>query len=299
MLDTGTRQRAPSPAPLPFPATSFCILTPLLLLIPYTGLIIVFPPTICKCVAKSQIANPVTSPVPTQSQISYLEDQFCSLKEAFYDELIQNKIKVEAVKKILMGLSEELKEDWFPTVKKSGVLKENDISELCFSLGDIWNFVDYGLLEYTINRMCGLSLQKQMSRYVTDMSHFMRNTTVSSLMDSWKGKRRKELPEYEEVPVKVYVNPQSCTLEKLKEIRKKITDMFLPRLSDLAMLLDKVGEGSVLVTWLLPRILHSLLVKRVFSHGSQIIFGQSVVFQFCFEDNSLLLHLEKISEGSK
>ena len=121
---------------------------------------------------------------------------------------------------------------------------------------------------------------------------------MSSLIHSWGG--RSETPrEYEKVMVNIGEDPRQCTLEKLLKAREEITTRFLPRLSELVMLLGEVGEGSVLVTWLLPKNLFNILVEGVIFYESQIIFGQSLILQFRFEDSSFPPQFEQISEEGK
>ena len=121
---------------------------------------------------------------------------------------------------------------------------------------------------------------------------------MSSLIRSWRG--RSEAPrEYEKVMVNIGEDPRQCTLEKLLKAREEITTRFLPRLSELVMLLGEVGEGSVLVTWLLSKNLFNILVEGVISYESQIIFGQSLILQFRFEDSSFPPQFEQISEEGK
>ena len=167
------------------------------------------------------------------------------------------------------------------------IRESEDIEELhCLLDSQLWNFIDYHLLEYLVNKLGSITLRSEMAEYMTELSNFMRKTTISSLIRFWPG-RKESPPKYEKVSAKLDLNPNKCTLEQLNIIRTRLCNYFLPPLSEFAMLFYKVEEGSILVTWLIAKNLIPTLIKRLCSSECYKSFEEYHVVSLCIKEISV------------
>lgn len=191
---------------------------------------------------------------PIGAQINTLENQFCCLSSSFLEELTEKEMNAKDVKKHILSLPYRLKRELFYPISEHTlhITKKSDMSQLFFYLdATIWNFIDYTLLEHLVSIFGSDALQSEMETYVTNLSTFEKQTTVSQLIQCWPG--RKEVPpNYSELTAKIDLKPDECTIEQLNSLRTGLRERFLPPLSEYALLHFNLNEGSILVKWLIP-----------------------------------------------
>ena len=128
---------------------------------------------------------------------------------------------------------------------------------------NVWNFIDYHLLEHVVSKFGGESLQHSLKQYVLDLEEFESQTTVQALIECWPTGRDFKPSKYEDATIKVDRDPKSCTVKELSEIRKGLCMKFLPPLSNLIMLHSKHSCGCFVVTWSLLSELATELKEAV------------------------------------
>lgn len=188
---------------------------------------------------------------PICGKIEELEGQFCSLASSVLEELIEKEVDVKQIKKHVMALPFKLRRDVAYMVGQHApdIRRKVDMDRLFVYLGaTIWNFIDYALLEHIIRQFGSPQLRSEMDRYVVEITLFSKQTTVSQLIEYWPG-RKDTPPNYCELTIKINKDPDRCTLEELNMLRKELHKQFLPPLSEVALLLCNVSNGSIAVKW--------------------------------------------------
>ena len=107
-------------------------------------------------------------------------------------------------------------------------------------LNTVWNFLDYHILEYIINTFGSKRLKKSMIQYVSDLENFKRHTTLYNFAQCFPGRQKKPLG-YVKVPAELHLDPKTCTLDKLDELRKDMQGKFFPSLSKYIIMLLHQG----------------------------------------------------------
>lgn len=232
---------------------------------------------------------PSSGDVNSGSDIACLEDRFCNISSSLYEELVEKNMEVKDVMKYLVSLPYNLKRELVDSIRKhiSELKKTEEVDELHILLDcKLWNFIDYYLLEHIINKLGSTNLRSQMAEYVTELTDFMRTTTITSLIRCWPG--RQDCPLlYDKMSVTVDLNPNECTLQQLNTIRKKFCEYFLPPLSEFAMLYYKFREGSILVILLLARHLIPTLVQKLLSPECYQFFEEQGIVSLCIKGISV------------
>ncbi len=168
------------------------------------------------------------------------------------------------------GIQAESVIDWCSNVPRSmnreGVIdalsnkelkEKKTLSSLFRFLGtQVWNFIDYHLLEFIISRLGSESLQQRMKDYVSRLQGFCRSTSMSSFIQSWLGRFQKP-EDYDEVTATFDTDARSCTIEFVDQFRRQLQEklLLLPPLSKFcAMLYYKHKKGGFMVTSLPPEV---------------------------------------------
>ena len=165
------------------------------------------------------------------------------------------------------------------TKKSFGELeKQNTLAGLFHFLnGQVWNFIDYHLLEYVISEFGSQHLKQCMQQYAIDLKEYKNHATVHEFMHFWP---RQKPPNYDDITVKLDKDPKLYTMRELDEFRQRLSVEFWPRLSDYAKFVTyhySHDEGSFIVTWILPPGLVSEFEAVARSPKGQAFFVQNQV----------------------
>ena len=131
-----------------------------------------------------------------------------------------------------------------------------------------------------------------MRQYVSDFKNFQRNTTLYHFAQCWPGRQKKPL-EYVEVTAELHLDPKTCTLDRLDELRKDIQKKFFPSLSEYisTLLHDKNKKGSFIITWILPPQLADQLIRGAIRPENHSYFKENNILSFSVRNQ--LLYKEK------
>ena len=146
-----------------------------------------------------------------------------------------------------------------------------------FLNGQVWNFIDYHLLEYVISEFGSQRLKQCMEQYAADLKEYKNHATVHEFMQFWP---RQKPPNYDDITVKLDKDPKQYTMRELDEFRQSLSVKFWPRLSDYAKFVTyhySHAEGSFIVTWILPPGLVSEFEAVARSPKGQAFFVQNQV----------------------
>ena len=147
-----------------------------------------------------------------------------------------------------------------------------------FLNGQVWNFIDYHLLEYVISEFGSQRLKQCMQQYAIDLKEYKNHATVHEFIQFWP--TRQKPPNYDDITVKLDKDPKLYTMRELDEFRQSLSVEFWPRLSDYAKFVTyhySHAEGSFIVTWILPPGLVSEFEAVARSPKGQAFFVQNQV----------------------
>ena len=138
-------------------------------------------------------------------------------------------------------------EEFINTIFEHGTKFHDLWCKLC----NYWNFLNFNILEHVVKEFGSPELKHQMKSYICDLQKFRSATRLCDFVHCWPV--TGETPPTSDLRtfvVKMNLNWERCTLEDLETFRGVITHKLF--LSDFALRLEKIEEGSITVTWLLP-----------------------------------------------
>ena len=147
-----------------------------------------------------------------------------------------------------------------------------------FLNGQVWNFIDYRLMEYVISEFGSQRLKQCMEQYAIDLKEYKNHATVHKFMQFWP--TRQKPPNYDDITVKLDKDPKLYTMRELDEFRQSLSVEFWPRLSDYAKFVTyhySHAEGCFQVTWILPPGLVTEFEAVARSPKGQAFFVQNLV----------------------
>lgn len=211
---------------------------------------------------------------PICGKIEELEGEFCSLASTFLEELIEKRVDVKEITKHIISLPLKLRRELAYPVEQNApdIRRRVSMDGLFVYLNaTIWNFIDYALLEHIIHKFGSKQLQRNMEKYVADVTCFSKQATISHLIKYWPG-RTNTPPKYCELMTKINKDPDRCTLEELNTLRKEFHEHFLPPLSEFALMLCTLSNGSIVVKWLIAVDLVPALMSEVEKAENSVFF---------------------------
>ena len=194
-----------------------------------------------------------------------LELRFSDLAESLLSHLKSFGVCVEKLTSLMSILPRSINVYVFPMWQK--ICKRINSDETLDSLFailnmEIWNILDYNLLEYFIKRYGSRDLKRRMNGYISKLVRFKKYTLVTEFIKCWDGHNR-DIPDYEEVKVKF--DKRSLTLADLDVFRKNLMRKCFPSLLNFAgwTYYKHFEEGCFMVSLLLPEQLAMLLKEHI------------------------------------
>ena len=132
---------------------------------------------------------------------------------------------------------------------------------LVFNLG-VWNYLNYGLLQYLVEEYGDSEMKKMMQEYATSVEVFRKET---SLKVFWEASPNGDCPD---VPSNLRrdllkitfkhgnLNP-TTTLEEIEQFRQDLTHKFT--LPEFVMILAHIEKGCVTTIWFIPPSVAAIL----------------------------------------
>ena len=195
--------------------------------------------------------------------IAYFEQEFSELAKGLQDHLKSNDTKVELLTTYISVLPYSVNVYVYPMWKKiRRKIKSNDNLEGLFTIlnGEIWNILNYHLLEYFIKKCGTQNLKKRMIQYIYNLNEFKRTTLVLHVLEYFNA--YTNIPDYEEMKVKFKKN--QMTLADLDEFQKKVKNKCFPSILEYWWSYHRGFEkGCFVACWLLPDQLELLLIENI------------------------------------
>ena len=232
-----------------------------------------------------------------KKNILKLEDSLSELVHRFLGELRERNIPVSDIINYLTSIQWSKNKEVYNLVHEK-MDEMEDVRHLINLLSTVWNFLDYHLLEYIIIKFGSESLKESMRQYVSDFENFQQNTILYDFAQCWPG-RQKKPPEYAEVIAELCLDPKTCTLNMMDELRKDIQRKFFPSLSEYisTLLHDKHRMGSFAITWILPPQLADQLIKDANQPENHSFFKENDIISFSVRNQLLYKDKRLLVQG--
>ena len=198
-------------------------------------------------------------------RIKDIEFKFSDLAEGLFTHLQNNRIKVEKLTSKIANLPRSIGIYVYPMWEKvcRKINGEDTLVSLFTILNmEIWNILDYNLLEYFILKNGNPLLKSTMKDYIVELDIFKKETLVVQFIDCWEGHNR-DIPTYEEVLFTF--KKHTLTLAKLDAFRRQLMMKCFPSLSDFSgwIYYKYFKLGCFEVCWMLPEQLALLLREQI------------------------------------
>ena len=201
-----------------------------------------------------------------EENIKKLETRFSTLLKSVVKQLESEDKKTEEVHlTLLLELPQPLQVLYSESLDKlSNQLEKAESHRYFFSkLNSCWNFIDFDLLKCIIEKHGDRGLNSKMKEYLVDLKQFFGVTTVRQLIEYWEPlkKEKTEIPnDYRECMMKLKCNAETCTIQRLDYIRKRLS---ATRRSIAAMYLAELTEECVIVVWIVLKEIVSELSDSI------------------------------------
>ena len=205
-----------------------------------------------------------------EENIKKLETRFSTLLRSVVKQLESEDKKTDEIHlTLLLELPQPLQVLYSESLDKlSNQLEKAESHRYFFSkLNSCWNFIDFDLLECIIKKHGDHGLNSKMKEYLVDLKEFFGITTVRQLVEYWEPleKEKTEIPnDYRECMMKLECKAETCTIQKLDDIRKSFKyRLSATRRSIAAMYLAELTEECVIVVWIVSKEIVSELSNGI------------------------------------
>ena len=175
----------------------------------------------------------------------------------------ENEVEFSHLRLSVVNLPGDLKSElnYFRKEIRDNMLAAKSVDEIFVYLSRHWDFLNYSLLEYLIDRHASEKVKKEMGKYVEKIRVFRRNTKLQIFF-----KTRGRIPTVDKEFRKRVVTEHdmdcaTATLEDIEKIRNNYNNELL--LSNFSLLFYSVTCGSVEITWLVPESLVAHIQKSI------------------------------------
>ena len=229
--------------------------------------------------------------ISLSDKIDDLESKFLDLAQRLLAHLKNNNFHVERLTSCISLLPCSINIYVFPMWKKicKKVADDETLDSLFTILNmEVWNILDYKLLEHFIKKCGNKKLKNELDKYVSGLKKFKKGTLVTDFVECW-GSHNREIPECDEIKVKF--DKRSLTLAQLDAFRKTLARKCIPSLLDYAgwICYKHFQGGCFVVSWALPSQLvplfkyHIECMQRVLVdyEVKEVVLGGIVVYDHC------------------
>ena len=141
------------------------------------------------------------------------------------------------------------------------VVRENTVENVWCKLSNYWNFLNYSLVEHLANTFGDKPLQDDIQGYKRNLESFRCKTRVCVFAYFYNKDESIENEAVMKLRVKLKENWEKWTLQDLENWKGKITEkLFLP---NFVMKLESVEPGCISITWTIPCVFVTALVKTM------------------------------------
>ena len=189
-------------------------------------------------------------------RIEKLTIRFRNLAHRARQELKEKRTSLEDFWDTVTNLPQQIKPEHekYLDEKLGCMLNAKSLDEILYRFNLYWSFIDYSLLKYIIDRFGSPQLKEEMSKYVSDLSAFRKQTTLLQMIQCWDCECVEPPPKFSKLTSKIDKQDiKECKLDVLEDLRRKFCREF--SLSKCFMMFRYVIEGSVIIIWMIPSVL--------------------------------------------
>lgn len=139
--------------------------------------------------------------------------------------------------------------------ERERIMKANSVDEIFMILEDYWDYTNYELLQYLVQKFGESGLKKEMNEYVKELEEFEKKTTIQ-VNDSaaFNNLYHKELVhntyKFSKVDIRLPKDPKVYTLYEVRQLKKSVAKKAC--LEPYVILQNEVSYQSVLISLVLP-----------------------------------------------
>ena len=121
------------------------------------------------------------------------------------------------------------------------------------------NYLNYGLVQQLANLFGSADTRKRMKSYIAKISEFRRNTSLVLYAKAQHPPREEISSDLRSIVTKH--SWKNATLEDVEQFRRDQARQYC--LLDFIAIISSIEEGSVVLTWFIPKLVASYLRKRI------------------------------------
>ena len=179
--------------------------------------------------------------------------------------MLENSQQLKKVKRCITQLPVSVRYQHIKFLQSSltAINSASSIGEIFAILGLYWNFLNCGLLREIIRRLGDRKTKQLMGEYSEKLKSFRERTKLGDFINKWTGDCNFC---HKEFCTEMGEEWRERSLEDLEKFRMRFSRQM--SFTDYAVLIRKVGSGSVIVSWVLQ---HSLLTDTLFLGALQLL----------------------------
>ena len=214
-----------------------------------------------------------------KQQVKKLEKRFSDLVDFVYRALLRKNTEdnVRYFRSSFLSLDVSRKHEHHNFIHEQLMKmdKEATFDEIWEKLTDYWNFLNFDLLDYIVDKFDIDHLKQKMDSYEHDLQSFRKATRLCDFIYCWpvQGETPPET-ELREFVAKMKHDWDNCTLEDLESLKGVITRKFF--LPEFALLLKQIKEGCVVITWLIPTPFVKALQEAIKTTNSEFFIEHKI-----------------------
>ena len=223
-----------------------------------------------------------------------LQGNFLNIATRAADQIHEKNVDVQSFRRrfmMQMNVSQRYEYQQFLKCCLMKLEPGTTTDDLLCHLSMYWDFLNYGLLEHTVNIFGDAPLQKDMEDYIDNLKTFRMNTKLCDFIDNWPVQGQDPpKADFKHFVIKMKKNWEECTLEDIEKFKGTLTRKFF--VPGFALLLREANKGCVSITWYTPAAIAKTLrenlpnieIKFFKTHGILQVSISGQELHFCSRD---------------
>ena len=198
------------------------------------------------------------------SDFAQMEMEFLDIHKEFIISLKKNGIGVDDITSEIASLPENVNcYVYKPLMEVINKIEETNKFVSLFSIlkSELYNFIEYHLLEYLIKKYGSEAMKKQMSKYVDNLKKFQETALVANLVKFWEHRDKISILANILDKVQVKFSDEKLTIKTVEKFRNDLLHAFLPNFVDCSIIFyESIKDGC---SFLAPPDLVDILENKI------------------------------------
>ena len=208
-----------------------------------------------------------------QAEVELFESRFEDLVNETL-QTVKNNVDVDNFCNGITLLPMSLKAEHVEFLRKEERLqKATDHRQIFWLLNLYWSFLNPSLLAHIVKKFGSDETKQRMQTYESDLQWFRKNTPLKEFCEVCPMVHKDIPPDFKTLVSKHEWS--GCNLEDVEVFRKKFARNY--SLSDCAMMLSELVEGSVSITWFVPSAVAKSLTDQIQQRNIQLLEEERVL----------------------